>query len=71
MFEDFVMDELDKFMEENEMRNRKFRLLIDPFSSIQLDYEGKRIQLQQPVYKKKKRISIVSKKDLNSDKNLF
>jgi len=70
---DIFMEELDRFYEENENRSKNFKLLIDPFKVIKVDYNGAGLQIENPIMKvvKKKKITIVYKKDINSKKNLF
>lgn len=70
---DFFVEELDKFYEENENRSKRYKLLIDPFNEIKLDYQGKSFDIDSPVKstKKQKKITYLNKKDISNKKNLF
>ena len=70
---DFFVEELDKFYEENENRSKRYKLLIDPFNEIGLEYNGLKFEMNTPVKntKKPKKITYLNKKDISNKKNLF
>lgn len=70
---DFFVEELDKFYEENENRSKRYKLLIDPFNEIGLEYNGLKFKIDTPLKntKKPKKITYLDKKDISNNKNLF
>jgi hypothetical protein len=71
MFEErYVMDELDKFFEDDEKSKKRYKLLVsfDPSAS----YKGKFIKLGEAKKKEvKKRVVKVHKKGSKENDNIF
>ncbi len=55
-----VENELDKFFEDKENKNKRLRLLLN-FDSDEVEYPKKEIKLEEPIFKKKKIIEIFKK----------
>jgi len=70
---DFFVEELNRFYEENENRSKHFKLLIDPFNEIGIEYTGLNFKVDNPIKntKKPKKITYLNKKDISNKKNLF
>lgn len=70
MFEEStIMDEIDKFFEDNEKNKKRYKLFLN--LGISAEYTGKDIELNNPILKKIKNKTIhIHQKRKNND-NLF
>jgi len=66
------MLELDKFFEDYERNNKKFKLFVD-FNNIDTTYSGNALDMSNVSIKlkeePKKKINVVRKKNINNNKN--
>lgn len=66
------MLELDKFFEDYEKNNKKFKLFID-FNEIETEYEGNTLKMDNVNIKLKEvsktKINIIRKKNISNNKN--
>jgi hypothetical protein len=66
---DFVLQELEKFNQDHERDNNKFKLLVDTLPTNDYAYTGKTIS---EIRIKAKKIKVkVYKKDIDTDTKLF
>ncbi len=64
------MSEIEEFFKEKDLRDKRFKLFIDYFENVNIDYDTKEIFLGEPVKRKQIKLKIVNKK-INNKKGLF